>query len=127
RRVTKPTLALISPANVGPCSRRSRSQQSPWLLASSSYGNFTLTKTAAVPRFPSHLRHLKIAYENRSSYGDGRAPRRDRTSHIQPTTMNTCLHAHLRGARTWGVRTWPAIAWPLFMLLPIAAPPPPQT
>src|SRR5262249_32087998 len=70
-------------------------------LASSSYGNFTLTKTAAVPRFPSQLRHLKIAYENRSSYGDGRASRRDRTSHVQPTTMNTRLHARLRGARTW--------------------------
>jgi hypothetical protein len=44
------------------------------------HGNFSLTAAAAGSRPPSPLRQLKIAYENRSSYRDGRASRYDRTT-----------------------------------------------
>jgi Protein of unknown function (DUF1194) len=36
-------------------------------------------------------------------------------THVQPTTMNSRLHAYLRGARIWR-----AIGWALFMVLAIA-------
>ncbi|HET9244868.1 MAG TPA: DUF1194 domain-containing protein, partial [Xanthobacteraceae bacterium] len=41
--------------------------------------------------------------------------RHDRTTHVQPTTMNSRLHAHLRSARIWR-----AIAWAMFMVLALA-------
>src|SRR5215510_12435687 len=46
----------------------------------------------------------------------------NRTTHVQPTTMNTRLHANLRGARTWRV-----IGWALLMVLAIAGGAAPQT
>src|SRR5256886_11189024 len=53
--------------------------------------------------------------KNRSSYGDGRTSRRDRTTHVQTTTMNPRLHAYRKRAGIWR-----AIGWALFILLAIA-------
>src|SRR6266404_4525826 len=69
--------------------------------------------TSVAPGVPLYTR--EIAYENRSSYGDGRVSRRDRTTHVQTTTMNTRLHAHRKRAGIWR-----AIEWALFVLLAIA-------
>src|SRR5262249_20998427 len=88
-----------------------RFTQSTWLLACSFHGNFGWTTTAAVPDL-HRLQTSKIAYENRSSYGDGRASRRDRTTHVQTTTMNTRLQAHCERNGIWR-----AIGWALFILL----------
>jgi len=58
RSVTKPTLALISPANVGWRRDRSRTRQSPWLLASGFHGQLDFYRDCSRARPPSPLRHL---------------------------------------------------------------------
>jgi len=107
-----PTLGVMSPASIGPRVR-------PFCAIDVAVGvqlswQLRLDHDCRVTDL-HRLWTLEIAYENRSHYGDGRTSRRNRTTHVQPTTMNTRPHPHRKRPGIWR-----ALGWTLFILLAAA-------